>query len=119
MYSDTEWMKKYYTPEQQQQLASRATPEVLEKGQRDWADLIKDVESAIRADADPASETAQALAKRWSQLIDAFTGGDAAIRDSLNKLYQDEENWPSSFQKPYSDEVEAFICSAIAISQTA
>ncbi|GET36780.1 MerR family transcriptional regulator [Microseira wollei] len=117
MYSDTEWMKKYYTPEQQQQLATRATPEVLEKGQRDWEDLIKDVEEAIRADTDPASETAQALAKRWSQLIEAFTGGDAAIRESLNQLYQDQENWPSTFQKPYSEEVEAFICQAMAISQ--
>ncbi|MFB2976083.1 TipAS antibiotic-recognition domain-containing protein [Microseira sp. BLCC-F43] len=119
MYSDTEWMKKYYTPEQQQQLATRATPEVIEKGQRDWEDLIKDVENAIASHTDPASETAQALAKRWSQLIDAFTGGDAAIRDSLNQLYKDQDNWPSTFQKPYSAEVEAFICSAIAISQTA
>jgi MerR family transcriptional regulator, thiopeptide resistance regulator len=119
MYSDTQWMQKYYTPEQQQQLATRATPEVIEQGQRDWADLIEDVESAIASHTDPASETAQALAKRWSQLIDAFTGGDATIRASLNQLYQDQDNWPSTFQKPYSDEVEAFICSAIAISQTA
>ena len=115
MYSDTQWMKKYYTSEQLEQLATRATPEVLAKGQRDWEDLIKDVESAIASHTNPASETAQALATRWSQLIDAFTGGDNSIRESLNQLYKDGDNWPSTFQKPYSQEVEAFICEALAL----
>jgi MerR family transcriptional regulator, thiopeptide resistance regulator len=118
MYSDTKWMEKYYTPEQLEQLAASATPEIIEQGQHDWEVLIRDVENAIASDTDPASETAQALAARWSQLINAFTGGDPGIRESLNELYADRDNWPSTFQKPYSDEVEAFICQAIAISQT-
>lgn len=114
MQNDMEWMKKYYTEEQLAELAERGTPEVLERGQRDWAALIKDVEAAVADGLDPQSEKAQELAARWSSLIEAFTGGNPAIRESLSKLYADQANWPSTFSKPYSDEVGAFICQAAA-----
>lgn len=109
MQNDMEWMKKYYTEEQLADLARRGTPEVLEKGQRDWAELIKAVEAAVSEGVDPESERAQALAARWAALIETFTGGDEGIRQSLTRLYQDQANWPSTFQKPYSDEVGGFI----------
>jgi DNA-binding transcriptional MerR regulator len=112
MQNDMEWMKKYYTEEQLAELAERGTPEVLEKGQRDWAALIKDVETAMAEGVDPQSERAKALAARWSSLIEAFTGGNPAIRESLTKLYADQANWPSTFSKPYPDEVGAFIAQA-------
>jgi DNA-binding transcriptional MerR regulator len=112
MQNDMEWMKKYYTEEQLAELAERGTPEVLERGQRDWAALIKDVEAAVAEGLDPRSEKAQALAARWSALIEAFTGGNPAIRESLTKLYADQANWPSTFKKPYPDEVGAFIAQA-------
>jgi DNA-binding transcriptional MerR regulator len=114
MQKDMEWTKKYYTDEAQQKLAVRATPEVLEQGQRDWATLIREVEAAVSAGEDPKSERSQALADRWSKLIEAFTGDDAEVSEGLNKLYSDKANWPSTFQKPYSDEVGAFICEAVA-----
>jgi DNA-binding transcriptional MerR regulator len=113
MQNDMEWMKKYYTEEQLAELAERGTPEVLEQGQRDWAALIKDVEAAVRAGVDPQSEQAQALVARWSALIEAFTGGNPGIRESLTKLYADQANWPSTFRKPYSDEVGSFIQQAM------
>ncbi|HKR01284.1 MAG TPA: MerR family transcriptional regulator, partial [Pyrinomonadaceae bacterium] len=109
MQNDMEWMKKYYTEEQLAELAERGTPEVLEKGQRDWAELIKDVEAAASEGVDPQSERAQALAARWSALIEAFTGGNPGIRENLARLYADQANWPSTFNKPYSDEVGSFI----------
>jgi DNA-binding transcriptional MerR regulator len=112
MQNDMEWMKKYYTEEQLAELAERGTPEVLERGQRDWAALIKEVEAAISEGVDPQSEKAQALAARWSNLIEAFTGGNPGIRESLTKLYADQANWPSTFNKPYSDEVGAFLSQA-------
>jgi MerR family transcriptional regulator, thiopeptide resistance regulator len=112
MQNDMEWMKKYYTEEQLAELAARGTPEVLERGQRDWAALIKEVEAAIAEGLDPQSEKAQALAARWSSLIEAFTGGNPAILESLTRLYADQANWPSTFNKPYSDEVGAFIAQA-------
>ncbi|HUQ33106.1 MAG TPA: MerR family transcriptional regulator [Pyrinomonadaceae bacterium] len=112
MQNDMEWMKKYYTEEQLAELAERGTPEVLERGQRDWAALIREVEAAVAEGLDPQSEKAQALAARWANLIEAFTGGNPGIRESLTKLYADQANWPSTFNKPYSDEVGAFLSQA-------
>ena len=114
MQNNMEWMKKYYTEEQLAELAQRGTPEVLERGQRDWATLIKDVEAAVSEGVDPQSERAQGLAARWSALIEAFTGGNPGILENLKKLYADQANWPDTFRKPYSDEVGDFISRAAA-----
>jgi len=114
MQNDNEWIKKYYTEEQLAELASRATPEVLEKGQRDWAALISDVENAVKEGVDPSSERAGQLAARWEDLIGQFTGGNPGIAESLKNLYRDQANWPSTFQKPYSDEAGNFISKVMA-----
>ena len=112
MQHDTEWMKKYYTEEQLADLARRGTPEVLERGQRAWQELIGEVQAAVAEGLDPASEKAQALAARWEGLIEEFTGGDPGIRENLRRLYADQTNWPSTFQKPYGDDVGAFLAKA-------
>jgi MerR family transcriptional regulator, thiopeptide resistance regulator len=39
---------------------------------------------------DPASESVQALARRWLELIQEFTGGDPGIEKSLNTMYREE-----------------------------
>ena len=109
MQHDTEWMKKYYTEEQLADLARRGTPEVLERGQRDWQQLITEVQAAAAEGLDPAGERAQLLAARWDGLVEQFTGGDPGIRESLTRLYADQANWPQTFQKPYGDDVGAFI----------
>ena len=93
-------------------MAERGTPEVIEQGQRDWAALIKDVEAAVAEGVDPASERGQELAARWSNLVQAFTGGNPGIMESLKKLYADEGNWPDTFRKPYGEEVSDFISRA-------
>jgi DNA-binding transcriptional MerR regulator len=114
MQKDMEWMKQYYTEEQLADLAERGTPEVLERGQREWATLLKDVDAAINEGVDPASERAQQLAERWQKLIEEFTGGDPGILENLRKLYADQANWPSTFQKPFGDDAGAFIGKAVA-----
>jgi hypothetical protein len=114
MQNNWDWVKKYYTEEQLQELAERGTPEVLEQGQRDWAALLKDVEAASNEGVDPASERAQALVARWSELIERFTGGNPAIAESLTNLYRDQANWPADAEKPYSDDAMGFISKARA-----
>jgi DNA-binding transcriptional MerR regulator len=109
MQHDTEWMKRYYTEEQLADLARRGTPEVLERGQRDWQQLISEVQAAVAEGLDPASDRAQSLAARWEGLVEQFTGGDPGIRENLRRLYADQNNWPETFQKPYGDDVGAFI----------
>jgi DNA-binding transcriptional MerR regulator len=113
MQNDTEWAKKYYSEQALDSLAKRQVPvEVMEQAQRDWADLIKEVEAAVGSD--PAGPKAQALAKRWRKLIESFTGGDPEVQKGLNKFYADQGNWPQKFQKPYSDAAGVFICAALA-----
>ena len=114
MEQNTEWMKKYYTEEQLADLARRGTPEVLEKGQRDWAELIREVEEAVAAGEDPASERSRELAARWQSLIEQFTGGDPGIAENLRRLYADQANWPDTFHKPYPDTVGDFLSKARA-----
>ncbi len=112
MQKNMEWVKQYYTEEQLAELAGRGTPEVLKKGQRDWAELIAEVEKAVADGEDPTSEHGRSLVARWDDLVAAFTGGDPGIAENLRKVYADRANWPSTFKKPYSDEAEAFIARA-------
>ena len=117
MQHDTEWMKKYYTEEQLADLARRGTPEVLERGQREWQKLLGEVEAAVAEGLDPASEKARELAARWEGLVEEFTGGDPGIRENLRRLYADQANWPTTFSKPYSDESSTFIASVKAAQE--
>lgn len=113
MQNNWEWVKKYYTKEQLADLARRGTPEVLERGQREWKALIQDVEAAVGAGEDPAGAKARALAERWTKLMEEFTGGDPGILANLRKLYADQAHWPAGAQKPYRSEVGQFICQAL------
>ena len=113
--TDWDWTKNYYTPEAQQTIAQRASTiskDDIEKGQRAWTELIAEVETAAKHE-DPASERAQELAKRWKSLVNEFTGGDAAVRDGLNNLYNDPTHWPKDFKRPWSDEADRFIRAAM------
>jgi DNA-binding transcriptional MerR regulator len=114
MQNNWEWVKKYYTEEQLAELSQRATPEVLERGQREWAALIREVQEAVAEGVDPRSERAQGLAARWNALIEDFTGGNPEILASLKRLYADQANWPEGAQRPYTDEVGQFILKAAA-----
>jgi len=117
MQNNMEWTKKYYSEEAKQKIAERAatiSPEVIEQGQRAWATLIQEVETAVSNGVDPKSEQASGLATRWSELIKSFTGGDNEIQSGLNKMYSDQSNWPANFPKPYSDAAGEFIHQAIA-----
>ncbi|MEP7217357.1 MAG: MerR family transcriptional regulator [Bacteroidota bacterium] len=116
MENNKEWMEQYYSEEQLARLADRReemTSEGMLKAQRDWADLINEVKESL--DEDPAGEKAQSLAARWSALVESFTMGDPGITESLRKLYADQANWPTTFKKPYGEDVEAFIGKAMAI----
>jgi glutathionylspermidine synthase len=114
MQDNMEWAKKYYSEQAIESLAKRQVPaEVIEQAQRDWAVLIKEVEAVLGQD--PASAKVQALAARWRKLIEGFTGGNREVQAGLNKLYADQSNRPATMKKPYSDEVGALMCQALAV----
>lgn len=112
MQTRKDWMKKYYTEEQLSDLRKRYTPEVQAQAERDWTELVRDVEAAIAHGKGPESEIGRKLAERKQKLIDLFTGGDPGIVANLKKLEEDETNWPANFKKPLSDEVDHFLSDA-------
>jgi len=86
--------QRHYTPEQLERLEARAA-EVGEEGMREaeaeWPRLIARVREAMEAGVDPASDEVRALARRWAELVERFTGGDREIRRGLARAYREEE----------------------------
>lgn len=120
MQNDAEWTIQYYDDAARAKVAARRqlwSPELQERVGRQWLDLILDVEAAL--DEDPAGDKGQALAVRWTALVEEFTGGDPEIASGLQKLYRDSANWPNQAKQqmqPFhiSAQVWGFISRAIA-----
>src|SRR5882762_6221128 len=77
MQNETEWSKKYYSPEARTKVEERRhlwSPELQERVTKEWNALLEEIEAALGEEA--ASPTAQALAARWRTLVEGFTGGD-------------------------------------------
>jgi MerR family transcriptional regulator, thiopeptide resistance regulator len=120
MQDNANWSEKYYTEEALAKLKKREwTPELQEQTTKKWTELFRDVEAAL--DEDPASDRAQALAARWSALIQDFTAGDPDITKGLNAVWKDPSGLPASTQqemKPYSNpKVHEFIQKAMAAAK--
>ena len=116
MEQNTEWTKQYYSEAAQAKIEERKSlwsPELQERVSNDWKELFGEVKAAIADKVKPSDERAQKLATRWNALIDEFTGGDAEIREGLNKMYADEKNWQTEWNKPFNDEVRNFIAEAM------
>ncbi len=118
MQNDTEWSKKYYSPEAQAKVEARKhlwSPELQEKVTKQWSAMYADVEAAITAGEKPDGTTAQALAARWKELVAGFTGGDPEIQKGLNKMWADQADWPAPQKQQYqiNPEIQSFITAAM------
>src|SRR5207253_2453848 len=89
-------IENYYTPEQLETLRKRreeagpAGEAVIQQGQADWADLFAQLRVEMEKGTDPADPKVQALGKRREALVNAFTGGDAGIEQSLKRLWTEQ-----------------------------
>jgi DNA-binding transcriptional MerR regulator len=108
-------IEKYYTQEQLEYLEKRrheggaAMQETIQKGPQLWADLHADVRAAMDAGIAPTDPRALALAKRWYDLVSAFTGGDPGIFQSLKNMYSNEDTVAGmdlKAMKPMMDYIE-------------
>lgn len=84
---------KYYTPEQLDFLKKRGEElgdEKIRQAEAEWPQLIARMQEELAKGTDPASDTVQALAGRWRELIEEFTGGDTGIETSLRNMYGQE-----------------------------
>ena len=90
----SERIEKYYTPEQLEQLERRRQElgdERIRAAQEEWPVLMEQVRAEMEAGTDPADERVQRLARRWMELVEEFTGGDAGIRRSVTNMWQQEK----------------------------
>ncbi len=136
MEQNRDWVKKYFTPEQMQQmqsiseqaysdaarehLAARGewTEADQERASARWAEVGADVTKLASAGADPASPEAQDVAARYSGLIGEFTGGNAEVEGGLNRWWQSYSALPEEskpFQPPYSKEHAGWLEQAVKL----
>ena len=86
-------MDKYYTPEQSEELRQRREligEERIRQGQTDWQVLMDEVRAEMEMGTDPASETVQALVRRWDALLQEFTGGNPGIAQAVGQMWKEE-----------------------------
>jgi MerR family transcriptional regulator, thiopeptide resistance regulator len=118
MQNDTEWSRKYYSPEAQKKVDERKklwSPELQAEVTLRWSELFTDIEKAIADGERPSGILARDLAARWRTLVEGFTGGDPEIQKGLNKMWNDRANWPSHQRESYAvkPELQDFIMKAM------
>ena len=86
-------MEKYFTTEQLEELRQREETlgaERMREAGKDWAVIIPAVRAEMERGTDPTSPKILELARRWQELVQAFTGGNPGIAQSLNTMYKNE-----------------------------
>jgi DNA-binding transcriptional MerR regulator len=124
MQNDMDWTKKYYSEAAQAKIESRHadwSPELQARVNKQWMDLIAEVDAALKAGENPSSARAQELARRWKQLVEGFTGGDREVLAGLRKLWADRANWPDHARQriqpyPITAEMWDFISKAMGLA---
>jgi DNA-binding transcriptional MerR regulator len=92
-------LRKYYTDQawlDRERIVQETPLEIRKKNFEAWRQLFAEIEAAI--DVDPASESAQALTKRWLQLAETAHGGNEAVRAGNIEAWKDYQNWPQDQQ---------------------
>ncbi len=95
-------MRKYYTEQawtDRTKLRDQwvhAPADAREKWHRTCQQLFTDIEASL--DLDPASDSAQALAKRWLQMLDSADGSSNELRAGSLEAWTDRHNWPPDEQ---------------------
>jgi MerR family transcriptional regulator, thiopeptide resistance regulator len=85
--------EKYFTKEQLKELEERRKTlgdDYIKSVEAEWPQLIARVRSEMTKGTDPTSPEMQKLAKRWNELVNQFTGGNAEIRAAKERLYREE-----------------------------
>ena len=89
----TVMIEKYYTPDQLEELEARGQAlgsEAIEAAQQEWLELIERARSEMEKGSPPDAEPVAVIARRWRELIQAFTGGNPGIEASLSKMWQEQ-----------------------------
>lgn len=114
--------EKYFTPEQMRTIKAareQAGHESLEQMQEAWARLVAEIRTEMEQGTDPGDPKVQALAERWSELVNFSTGGDPAMEQSLKRLWEEQgDTLVAQFGSKYdSRPVWGYIRKAVAINK--
>jgi DNA-binding transcriptional MerR regulator len=90
-------IERYYTEEQLDALARRREElgdKAIKQVEAEWQQLFLEVKAELERGTPVDAPAAQALARRWRDLtqktVAGFTGGDAGIKASLDRLYAEQ-----------------------------
>jgi hypothetical protein len=138
MQQQNDWVNKYFTPEQQEQmqklqeraysdsarakLAARGpwTEQNQERASAQWAAVGSELSRLVAAGADPKGAEGQAWAASFNALISAFTQHDPEIETGLSTFWQEHNALPPTEQPMgprYTAEEQAFMNEALAASR--
>lgn len=108
----------HYTPEQLAQLSARREalgPDVIRDVEDEWPRLMEAMGRAMDAGTDPADPAVAALARRWHELVEMFTGGDPGIRESLQTTYERDDGQMATLNGMDADRMRALMAYATSV----
>lgn len=137
MEQNKNWVNKYLTDEQQQQMAAISqksySPEAAQKiadwgknwteedqrrASQQWDAVFAELRRLVAEGKDPTGAEGQALAKQQCELIRQFSRGDADVEAGLKQWWKNHDDLPAE-EKPlpmysYTAEEAAFLQQALA-----
>jgi MerR family transcriptional regulator, thiopeptide resistance regulator len=113
-------IESYYTPEQMEYLKERREQVGdgrIQQVQKEWPELIAQVKAEMQKGTVPTAPEVLELARRWTDLINEFTGGDQGIERSVGRLWKEQgDDLIARHGTEYdSRDVFAYIGQAIAV----
>lgn len=87
----TSKIEQHYSPKQRDQLARRRQTvgdDRIREVEAEWPVLIEQVRHEMKRGTDPGEPRVRMLARRWSDLVQEFTGGDPGIQKSLGAMWR-------------------------------
>jgi DNA-binding transcriptional MerR regulator len=86
-------MEQYFTPTQLEEIAARGTAlgaDTIREVEQAWGEVIPAVRAHMAKGTGPDDPELQALARRWKELVDLFTGGNREIAKNVRAMYDAE-----------------------------
>ena len=89
-------IESYYTPEQMESFRKRSAEaaaagvDLAQQGTAAWQELLAQLKVEMDSGTDPADPKVQALEKRRQALVNAFSGGDKAIEENLERMWKEQ-----------------------------
>jgi DNA-binding transcriptional MerR regulator len=85
--------RRYYTPEQLEQLEQRRQTlgeDKIREVEAEWAEIFATLKTEMDEGTDPADPKLRPIGERSRELLKMFTGGDPGIESSLKRMYETE-----------------------------